>query len=115
MVIFSAQKKREADAKKGHKKAGAGKKLSLPFFSKSCTDLAKSLLGKTLVRKLESGERLSGKIVETQAFLGKEDKASHSYGGKKNNANQSMYMGPGSMYIFNNFKMYSFNIVSGGE
>lgn len=48
-------------------------------YQKPCKTLAVDLLGKILVRKLESGEILKGRIVETEAYLGEEDKASHSY------------------------------------
>merc|ERR1711894_784580 len=57
-------------------------KLDLSFYDKEGDVLAKQLLGKTLVRALDTGERLSGVIVETEAYLGLVDKAAHSYKGK---------------------------------
>lgn len=57
-------------------------RLSLTDFDKPCTNLAVYLLGKTLVRKLEDGGLLKGKIVETECYPGGEDKASHSFRGK---------------------------------
>lgn len=51
-------------------------------FDKPCKDLAVYLLGKILVRKLDDGCLLKGKIVETECYPGGEDKASHSFKGK---------------------------------
>ena len=47
------------------------RKLTSNFYSFECTELARSLLGKILCRRLENGEILKGKIVETEAYLGK--------------------------------------------
>ncbi|XP_018569191.1 probable DNA-3-methyladenine glycosylase [Anoplophora glabripennis] len=60
---------------------GECRRLLKEDFNKSCQDLAIYLLGKTLARKLKSGEILKGQIVETECYLGGEDKASHSYNG----------------------------------
>ncbi|KAJ8925042.1 hypothetical protein NQ315_001213, partial [Exocentrus adspersus] len=50
-------------------------------YDRPCQDLAVYLLGKILVRKLENGGILKGVIVETECYLGGDDKASHSYNG----------------------------------
>lgn len=42
-------------------------RLGHSFFNQPCISLAKSLLGKLLVRKLDTGEILKGKIVETES------------------------------------------------
>lgn len=49
---------------------------------KSCEDLATYLLGKILVRKLEDQTIVKGRIVETEAYLGGDDRASHSFNGR---------------------------------
>ncbi|KAJ8957525.1 hypothetical protein NQ318_020563 [Aromia moschata] len=69
-------------------------------YTKSCKDLAVYLLGKTLIRQLENGELLKGKIVETECYLGGEDKASHSYNGKVTKRNEPMYMPSGTTYVY---------------
>lgn len=51
-------------------------------FNRDCQELSRSFLGKVLVRKLDDGSVLKGRIVETECYLGGEDKASHSYGGR---------------------------------
>lgn len=90
-------------------------RLSIPFFDVPCVQLAKSLLGKTLVRKIGS-HRISGTIVETEAYLGVEDKAAHSYQGKRTERNEAMFMAPGTAYVYNIYGMYCcFNISSAGE
>lgn len=50
---------------------------------KPCEDLANYLLGKILVRRLDSQTILKGRIVETEAYLGGDDKGSHSYNGRQ--------------------------------
>ncbi|RLG50377.1 MAG: DNA-3-methyladenine glycosylase, partial [Thermoproteota archaeon] len=57
-------------------------KLPRTFYERDAITVAKELLGKLLVHNSEEG-RTSGIIVETEAYMGVEDKASHSYGGKK--------------------------------
>lgn len=86
------------------------------FFDMSCPELANNLLGKILVRKLDSGERLSGRIVETECYLGGEDKASHSFRGKQTPRNAPMFMKPGTVYVYMTYGMYyCCNISSKGE
>lgn len=58
------------------------KRLIKNDFNKSCQGLALYLLGKILVRKLDNGIILKGRIVETECYLGNEDKASKSYNGR---------------------------------
>ena len=55
-------------------------KLPREFYTRTDTiQIAKDLLGKVLVVPTDSGERVSGIIVETEAYLGAEDKAAHSH------------------------------------
>jgi DNA-3-methyladenine glycosylase len=59
------------------------KMLPKDFYERDPAAVAKDLLGKVLVRKLNS-ETLSGRIVETEAYYGENDPASKAYKGKKN-------------------------------
>ena len=86
------------------------------FYDVSCITLAKALLGKNIVRKLDDGTLLVGKIVETEAYVGSEDKAAHSYKGKRTQRNEAMYMPPGTIYVYNIYGTYCcMNISSRGK
>jgi DNA-3-methyladenine glycosylase len=91
-----------------------GSKYPQSFYDHSCEDLAKNLLGKTLVRKLSDGTRLAGIIVETEAYLGGDDKASHSYDGKKTAKNEAMFMDPGTFYVYSIYGSACVNISARG-
>ena len=65
------------------------KVLSRKFYMNDTKQVAKDLLGKTLVRKI--GNRvLSGDIIETEAYKGKNDPASHA-SRKKTERNKIMF------------------------
>ena len=51
--------------------------LSRKFYNRDTVQVAKDLLGKTLVRKIGK-QKLTGTIIETEAYKGKNDPASHS-------------------------------------
>lgn len=73
-------------------------------------------LGKILVRCLDNGTVLKGRIVETESYLGTVDKASHTYQNKVTPRNMPMYMPPGTIYVYMTYGMYHcFNISSQGE
>jgi len=96
-------------------KFAASKCVPSTFYQQKCADLAKALLGKLLVHKLESGDRVSGVIVETESYLGREDKAAHSYKGQTEK-NTAMFMDPGTAYVYNIYGMYCcMNISSQGN
>ncbi len=85
------------------------------FYNRDTLTVAKELLGKTLVHEV-NGQKLSAKIVETEAYMGIEDKAAHSYGGKKTKRVEVMYGKPGLTYVFIIYGMhYCFNIVTREE
>jgi len=72
--------------------------LPRSFYERYAVDVAKSLLGKLLVRELE-GRFLVGKIVEVEAYRGIDDPASHAYRGKTPR-NYIMWEAPGLAYIY---------------
>ncbi|XP_041825352.1 DNA-3-methyladenine glycosylase [Melanotaenia boesemani] len=91
-------------------------RLGEGFFSQPCISLAKAFLGKVLVRKCADGTELRGRIVETEAYLGGEDKASHSAGGKRTKRNTAMFMKPGTIYVYPIYGIYlCMNVSSEGE
>lgn len=91
------------------------KKLTREFYTRDDTlEVARELLGKILVVPSEAGERVSGVIVETEAYLGAIDKAAHSYGNRRTPRTEMMFAVGGTVYIFFIYGMYfQFNIVAG--
>lgn len=88
------------------------KKLDREYYNRDSIIVAKDLLGKVLVHEI-GGQRISAKIVEAEAYMGFEDKAAHSYGGKRTPRVEVMYGGPGFAYVFIIYGMYCcFNIVT---
>jgi DNA-3-methyladenine glycosylase len=87
-----------------------GKKLPRAFYTQPTLKVARSLLGKYLVRKI--GDKIvAGKIIETEAYIGPQDKASHAYKGKKTKRNEAEYLVGGHVYIYLVYGMYwQFNI-----
>lgn len=79
-------------------------------------NLAPALLGQVLVRVLPDGERLAGRIVETEAYMGVADLAAHSAGGRRTPRNEVMYGAPGLAYVYFTYGMHHcFNVVCGAE
>ena len=72
--------------------------LPRAFYDRSTERVARELLGKWLVRRLE-GETLGGRIVETEAYLAEDDLASHSARGQRR-GNASMFGPPGTLYVY---------------
>lgn len=74
--------------------------------------LAKDLLGKVLYTSI-NGEITAGIIVETEAYFGMQDKASHAYGGRRTNRTETLYGEGGISYVYLCYGIhYLFNIVS---
>jgi DNA-3-methyladenine glycosylase len=90
------------------------RKLTRDFYLREDTvAVARDLLGKLLVVPDEKGRRVSGMIVETEAYLGVDDRAAHSYGGRRTPRNEVMYGHAGHVYVFFVYGMYNqFNIVT---
>lgn len=94
---------------------GAAERCGRDFFDRPCEDLAKALLGCVVVRVC-GGEECRGRVVETEAYLGGEDKAAHSYNGHRTKRNEAMYMDPGTAYVYTVYGMHCcLNISSRGE
>lgn len=68
------------------------------------------------MRRLSDGRELRGRIVETEAYLGGEDTASHSRGGRRTARNAAMFMPPGTLYVYQIYGLYfCMNVSSRGE
>jgi DNA-3-methyladenine glycosylase len=76
--------------------------------------VARGLLGKLLVVPYSRGNRVSGMIVETEAYMGVEDRAAHSYGGRRTARTEATYALGGHVYVFFVYGMYyQLNVVTG--
>ena len=93
------------------------KKLDKSFYVRSDTvKIAQELLGKYLLTDIDGKGLTGGKIVETEAYLGAIDKASHGYGNKKTERNKNLYKEGGYSYVYFIYGMYYlFNVVTGKE
>ena len=93
------------------------KRLTRAFYARADTlAVARELLGKRLVVPTKDGARVSGRIVETEAYLGAEDKAAHSYGWRRTARTETMYAKGGTVYVFFVYGMHhQFNVVTGAE
>jgi DNA-3-methyladenine glycosylase len=85
--------------------------LDRRFYARDTVKVARDLLGKILVRRI--GEhKLSGIIVETEAYRSSDDPASHSYRGMTNR-NRVMFGEVGYSYVYFTYGMYyCLNIVA---
>lgn len=88
--------------------------LSPVFYRPNAEIVAPRLLGKVLVVQTAEGYT-AGEIVEVEAYLGKEDPASHAYIGLRRR-NQSMFASGGTCYVYLSYGInYCMNVVTGAE
>ncbi|MNQ45826.1 3-methyladenine DNA glycosylase [compost metagenome] len=88
-------------------------KLPLSYYlNQDVIFLAKDLLGKVLFTQIE-GQITAGIIVETEAYFGEIDKASHAYGGRRTNRTEIMYSEGGVSYVYLCYGIHHlFNVVT---
>ncbi|MGP3779605.1 DNA-3-methyladenine glycosylase [Halanaerobium saccharolyticum] len=80
-------------------------RLKQEFYQKDAVQAARDLLGKIIVRKY-NGKTITVKIVETEAYCGAEDKASHAHNNKKTKRTAPMFKKGGHAYIYLIYGMY---------
>jgi DNA-3-methyladenine glycosylase len=88
------------------------KPLDPAYYHQPTLDLARALLGKLLVKDTANG-RISGWVVETEAYMGVEDQAAHSYRGRRTPRTEIMFGPPGFAYIYEMHTHCLMNVVSG--
>ena len=88
-------------------------KLTAPFYQRSNVVLiAEELIGKILVTDFNN-IRTSGRIVETEAYNGHIDKASHAFGGRRTKRTEIMYASGGLAYVYLCYGIHHlFNVVT---
>ncbi|MBU9722563.1 MULTISPECIES: DNA-3-methyladenine glycosylase [Bacillaceae] len=84
------------------------------FFHQKTLDLAKSLIGKLLVKETDEGT-CAGWIVETEAYIGPGDRAAHSFGNRRTARTEVMFGPPGYVYTYVMHTHCLVNVVSGRE
>lgn len=88
-------------------------KLDMSFYvRKDVVKIAKQLLGKILVTEID-GVRTSGRIVETEAYAGAVDKASHAWNNRRTNRTEVMFGAGGLAYVYLCYGIHHlFNVVT---
>src|SRR3954468_21727709 len=80
-------------------------KLPVSFFVRPTEQVAAELLGMMVVSTV-GGEVTEGRIVETEAYLGYDDPASHGYRHRRNARNQALFGPAGSWYVYLSYGMH---------
>ena len=87
------------------------------FTGRPTVEIAKDLLGKLVKYQTKNGI-IGGYIVETEAYLGEKDSASHAFNGRRTGYSESLYGMPGNIYLnidkmIENRQMAGVNITNG--
>lgn len=91
------------------------KRLKRAFFTTDALTLSKNLIGKILVHETPLGT-VRGIITETEAYMGVEDKGSHTYGGRRTKRTEPMFHIGGTSYVYFIYGMYNcVNVTAGAE
>jgi len=88
-------------------------RIGRSFFRRPAVEVARDLIGSALVR--DDGVRLSGEVVETEAYAGIGDRGSHAYGGRRTARNEALYGEPGRAYVYMIYGLYHCANVSCGD
>lgn len=73
--------------------------LPRAFYARPVLTVARDVIGKLLVHVTDAGI-MAGRIVESEAYRGPEDRAAHSWGGRRTQRTEVMYGRPGLAYVF---------------
>src|SRR5262245_39488940 len=90
------------------------RKLPLDYYQQEDTlYLSQNLLGKILFTEWEGQDRCAGIIVETEAYMAPEDKASHAYNNRRTERTETMFQAGGVSYVYLCYGIHHlFNIVT---
>lgn len=79
--------------------------LPVAFFERPSAVVARELIGCEIISTL-GGVAVTGRIVETEAYLGVLDPASHAWRGRRHAQNESLYAPPGTWYVYRSYGMH---------
>ncbi len=82
-----------------------GRPLPVTFFHRPAEEVARALLGTVVVSRVR-GVITSGRIVETEAYLGAGDPAAHAYQSRRHAGNHSLYADPGTWYVYRSYGVH---------
>lgn len=89
--------------------------LAPEFYRRAAREVARDLLGRYLVRRLPDGERLVLRLVETEAYQGEGDRASHAWAGPVTPRSRRLFREGGHAYVYLIYGMHHcLNAVAGG-
>lgn len=80
--------------------------LTRDFYARDTLEVARDLLGRDIVRVLEDGTQLHCRITETEAYIGRIDKACHAYNYRRTPRTETLFAPPGTAYIYLIYGMY---------
>ncbi len=90
-------------------------KLTRDFYDRDTLTVAQELLGKHLVHVVD-GQALTVRITETEAYIGRMDKACHAYGYKRTKRTETLFARPSTAYLYLIYGMYTcLNFVTEAE
>lgn len=94
-----------------------GKKLSFSFFLRpDVVQVSKELLGQWLFTRIRNQPVTGGMIVETEAYAGVNDRASHAYGNRRTRRTEVMFRQGGVAYVYLCYGIHAlFNIITNVE
>ncbi|MGE4554598.1 MAG: DNA-3-methyladenine glycosylase [Candidatus Paceibacterota bacterium] len=81
------------------------KRLFRDFYTRDTLEVARDLLGKYIIRNTKKG-KIIGQIIETEAYIGPKDRASHAYLGKLTPRNEAEFLIGGHIYIYLVYGLY---------
>lgn len=85
---------------------------NIEYFQTDTITLAKNLIGKYIITNI-NGKEVIAQITETEAYLGINDSACHTYNGKRTKKTEPMWQEGGTIYVYLCYGLhYMFNIVS---
>ncbi|MFA5042540.1 MAG: DNA-3-methyladenine glycosylase [Kiritimatiellia bacterium] len=94
-----------------------GRPLPLDFYRRAdVVQIGRDLLGQYLFTRIGGRVVTGGRIVETEAYAGATDRASHAYGNRRTRRTAVMYETGGVAYVYLCYGLHAlFNIITGGE